>query len=252
LEIARFRKAKGVAPEKLGEIHEINIFADKYIVRDPVTLAKHYESPLSHELRRIANTTRDPQVKEWAQRHLRRWSGIERASMRSWLDANPQARALERGSSTERALLQGKQALRGAPKLLKRVAGPLAFVIFTAFEAYEIYQDVHSYQIGNLSRRELDIRLAGRIGGWAGAVAGGIAGAWTGAKIGALFGPWAWITVPVFSTAGGVVGAWLGYEAGSHLAEYSVDAWYRSLDSKTKQRVDEWFIQAPSPGAPPN
>jgi len=172
----------------------------------------------------------------WAMRHVAQFDQLQQARMGRWLSATSSTRAFNRVSSTQIALLEGKQALRGVRRGLLRAAGRIAVVVAIAIETHEIFGHVRDYQLGKVSKQEFVITLAHSGGG----IAGAIGGAWAGAQIGAFGGPWAW---SVGVTVGGVV----GYFGGSYAGEFTAQAWYGSLDRNVRDRVSGWLKETPNP-----
>jgi Holliday junction resolvase-like predicted endonuclease len=248
LEISRFRRAQGIPLERLGEIHDVNLRTGKYTIRNPVSMAER-AGPMSIErlLKRVYAQSTEPTSQIWAMRHLSQLKQLRQARMGSWLSASSSTRAFDRVTSTQIALLQEKQALRGARRGLVRAAGRVAIVVALAMDAYEIYSHVRDYHLGKISKREFVIALARSGGGIAGAWAGAAGGAWVGAQIGALGGPWAWITVPVGGFVGGAVGGVAGYFFGARVGEFTAQAWYNSLDRNVRERVSGWLKETPNP-----
>jgi hypothetical protein len=248
LDISRFRRAKGIPLERLGEIHDFNFRTGKYTIRDPVSMAER-AGPMSIKrlLKDISTHSTQPASKSWAMRHLSRFDQIRQARMGSWLAASSSTRALNRVSSTRVALLLEKEALRGTRRALARAAGPVGLALAVAMDANEIYGHVRDYRLGKLSRREFIIALARSGGGIGGAWAGAAGGGWAGAQIGALGGPWAWVTVPGGAAIGMMVGGYVGYLGGSYVGEFTAQAWYGSLDRDVRERVSKWFKETSSP-----
>lgn len=248
LDISRFRKAEGIPLERLGEVHDINLRTGEYTIRNPVSMAER-AGPMSIErlLNRISGHSTQPASQTWAMRHLSQFDQLRQAKMGNWLSASSSTRAFVRLTSTQIALLEEKQALRGARRGLVRAAGRVALVVAVAMDAWEIYGHVRDYRLGKLSQPEFIIALARSGGGIAGAWSGAAGGARVGMQIGAHGGPWAWVTVPVGGVIGGAVGGVSGYFAGSYAGEFTAQAWYDSLDRNLRERVSGWLKETPNP-----
>jgi hypothetical protein len=121
-------------------------------------------------LKRVSSHSTQPVYQAWAMRHLSQFDQLRQARMGDWLNASSSTRAFDRVSSSRLALLEEKQALRGARRGLVRAAGRVAIVVAVAMDAYEIYGHVRDYRLGKLSQQEFISALAHS--------GGGIAGAW--------------------------------------------------------------------------
>lgn len=239
-QIARFRRSKGIPIEQLGELHEINIRTGKYIIRNPITLAER-AGPISTPrlLNQIVRRSNEPASQAWAMRHLSQYDQLRRASMKNWVSATSPSRAVVRTTSTKVALSQGPK-LRGASRVLAKVAGRVAIVAAVAYDAHEIYSHVRDYRRGKLSQREFAIAMTRSTGGIVGAWAGASTGAWLGGIIG---GPFAWMTAPVGAVIGGVV----GYMGGSYAGESIAQAWLGPEDPEVHRKVISWLLQTTEP-----
>jgi len=245
-EILRFRKAKGIPIEQLGEVHDINLRNMKYSIRNPATLTER-AGPMSVPRLLDQITTRAPAYRPWALEHLARSDQIRESRMGTWLAESPSARAFDRVTSTRILSIEERQALRGMGRALARSIGRIALVVAVAVDAYEIYGHIRDYSSGSISRQEFVVAIArsgsGIVGAWAGATGGAFAGAW----VGAFGGPFAWVTVPVCGFVGGAAGGIIGYLGGSYVGNAAAQAWYRFLDQKVKDLIDEWLISTTTP-----
>jgi hypothetical protein len=250
LEISRFRRAEGIPLERLGEVHDVNLRTGRYTIRNPVSMAQR-AGPMSIErlINRVSGRSTQPASQTWAMRHLSQFDQLRQARMGNWLNANSSTRTFGRASSTQIALLEEKQALRGARRGLIRAAGRVAVVVAVAMDAHEIYGHIRDYQTGKLSQREFNITIARSGGGIAGAWGGAAGGAWVGAQIGGLGGPLAWVTVPAGGVIGGAIGGVAGYFGGSYAGEFTAQAWYGSLDRNVRERVSGWLKETPKPAS---
>ncbi len=247
-EIARFRRSQGIPIERLGELHDVNLRAGRYTIRNPISMAERAE-PISipRLLNRIARHSDQPASRAWSMRHLSQFDQLRRARMATWVGATSRSRALGRVSSTRLALLQEQQMLRGAGRGLAVAAGRIAIVVAVVFDAYEIYSHMRDYRLGKLSQRAFAIAMARSGGGIAGAWGGAWGGASAGAWVGTFGGPFAWVTVPLGGVIGGAIGGVAGYIGGFYAGEYTAQAWYGALDRDVQYKVAVWLKQTPAP-----
>jgi hypothetical protein len=247
-EISVFRKVSGIPLERLGEVHDINLRSGTYTIRNPMTLAER-GGPMSiqRELNELASRSRSPAAKTWAHLHLTQLEPLHRTRMRNWMSLGQRGNAFVRVTSTRVAVLEARQALRGARRVLVGAAGLVGTAVAVALDAYEIYGHVRDYRSGNLSRREFVTAIARSGGGITGAGAGVPVGAWVGAQLGALGGPLAPITVPAGVVIGAGVGGVAGYFGGSYVGETAAAAWYKSLDKNVRRDVNRWLAETPTP-----
>lgn len=250
LEISRFHTGQRIPIERLGEVHEVNLRTFTYTIRNPLTMAERAGSmSIERLLNKVALRSHQPFSASWALRHLPHLDQVRQARMGHWLQGSVTTRTMVRVSATPFALLQGKQALRGAGRVFVRAAGPVGTFVAVVLDAHEIYGHVRNYQLGQLSQREFVIAVARSGGGIAGATAGAAGGAWAGAQLGALGGPCAWVTVPAGAVIGGVIGGIAGHLGGSYAAEAATQAWYESLDSIVKEEINHWVKATGNPFA---
>jgi hypothetical protein len=138
---------------------------------------------------------------------------------------------------------QGSRAL--TKRVLASAAGPILALIALAMDAKDVIDTEKAYRSGAISVRERNIRQVTIGGGVAGAWTGGWAGGITGAWIGSFGGPSAEITVPVGFFVGATIGGVGGYISGAAVAGYAATAWYDSIDSKIRERLEAEFVSMP-------
>jgi len=233
LEIARFRRARGIPLARLGEVYDINLGLGKFTVRNPITMAEK-AGPISIQrlLDQMASGSRRPAFRSWAQRQCSQLAQLQTARMETWLNGSPSSRALA-WIGLSKALPAGGQTMRAGQSGIIRVAGPFAIAAAVAWDAKAMYDDIRDYRLGKISRRELTIAMARKGGGLAGFWAGAEIGAW----VGSFGGPLAWLTMPAGALIGGTVGYWVGSSAG----EGAAHLWYDSLDAGTREQVARWL-----------
>jgi hypothetical protein len=235
-EIAEFRRSRGLSPEKLGEIHDINTRTGNYALRDPVSGQVRSQQRVDRLLRQLQDRG-SPQTRRWATRQLAKWDQIQSTNMTGLVKAGPVKRT----------------PIRPKPRVgrrIVRVAGPVGAAVALAVDGHELYGIWSAYASGDTSLEQLNRTLSRVGGGMAGAGAGAMTGAYVGGKVGALGGPFAWITVPAGALIGGGVGGTVGYFAGSEIGSVAADAWYRQLDDSVKDQLDLWIISMPLEAVP--
>ena len=254
LEISRFRKASGRSIESLGEVMHVNPRTGSVTgyMADGKTVK--YSESVERRLKNIQKRASSKTVRRWATGSLAAWDQIRSSRMSSWLGktAAQQSRTplLTTSGSLQNGLRRGllNQSRRVAvTRILVRAAGPIAVVVGLAIDAKELADVELAYRSGQISLRQRNITHVSTVGGLSGALAGAWAGGATGAWVGAFGGPFAEITVPAGTLLGVTVGGVGGYIAGSAVAGYAATAWYDSIDSKVRDRLErEWLsLRAP-------
>ena len=235
-ELSRFRKSHNLAPDQLGEIHELNTRTDTYVRRNPITREELSREPLERHLKSV-QAKGTPIGRRWAVSQLGHYDQVHVTSMSDWLSGAGRrgtATALVKRTALRSAVL--KTTSRRLTRLV-RVAGPIGVAAAAAMDANEVYGQIRSYRAGQITRREMLHGLITSGGGIAGAAGGAAAGAW----VGAFGGPFAWATIPIGAGVGGIA----GYFAGSAVSGNMADAWFERIDEKVKWKIDYWLVSAP-------
>jgi Holliday junction resolvase-like predicted endonuclease len=254
LEISRFHRTGGVPLESLGELHDINLRIDRYVLRNSVTKEVR-AGPFSVDrlLRNVVAYSAQPEATTWARRCSGRWNEIQSARMSDWLQQSARSRAFDKVSQTKLAALGECQALQGAKRAWARAAGRIAIVVALAADAFEVYGHVRARSQGQITRREFMLALSRSGGGitaaWASAWAGAQAGGWLGGAVGSFFGPGG---IPIGALLGAGIGSAIGgiggYFGGSYAAGSVGEGIYRVLDQRTRDEVNRWFQRTAQPG----
>jgi hypothetical protein len=253
-EIYRYSKGSGRSLESFGEIMHVNNRTGKYTRYRTDGKSILSSGSIERLLKQVVQQrASSPTARAWAARSLATWDQIRQTQMTGWLGSRSSLQArralLARVGTNTLALHQlSNQARRIAlRRMLARAAGPIAAIVAFAVDAKELADTEIAYRNGAISLRARTIRQLTTIGGMSGALVGVWAGGVTGGWLGAFGGPFAEITVPAGIFLGATVGGIGGYLGVSAVTGYATSAWYDSIDSRIRERVEREWIATPLP-----